>query len=341
MNNYGLNAINVNDNYHQFNTSHNHLSGNTLPDNSTLDGNKILQNTLNISELQIMNRTLVGGDKAAICVIAMNENLYIQEWVDYHLSIGFDLIRIYDNSRSNNLLAWSMNQSKHVELRHFPGENRQRQSYKMCATELRERQHYKWIAFIDVDEFIVLRQHDNIVTFLNEYLNSGALALNWMVVGSSGHKVYEPYPVTKRFQHLVENKTVNLIKCIALVDDLRLHPKHNGFFVHNPPLKKRKKIRDTSGNIIDPPLNPLGTCNVSCIFHYHTKSDEEYYQKRLRGRADLRKSQWSNIEFNRSTCVGEPGRVFDDTVWRTLTRNVPSYRKYNHIRMNGSSLSEG
>ena len=179
------------------------------------------------------------------------------------------------------------------------------------------------------------------MAFLNEYLTSGALALSWMMVGSSGNKIYEPYPVTRRFQYLVGNKTVNLIKCIALVDDLRLHPKHNGFFVHYPPLRKRKQIVDTSGNIIDPPTNPLGLCDIACIFHYYTKSDEEYYQTRLRGRADLRKSQWMNMEFNRSTCVGNPGNVFDDTVWKTLTRNLPSYHIYDHIQMNGTFQLEG
>jgi Glycosyl transferase family 2 len=329
--------INIKHSLH-FNTSHVSILPNSST--STLDKHTFFQSktdTLNGSDAQIS----LGSDKAAICAIVMNENLYIQEWVDYHLSIGFDLIRIYDNSRSNNLLNWYKNQSQHIEMEHFPGQNKQRRSYKICSMELRERRQYKWIAYIDVDEFIVLRKHDNIVTFLNEYLTSGALALSWMMVGSSGNKIYEPYPVTRRFQYLVGNTTVNLIKCIALVDDLQIHPKYNGFLVHYPSLKEKKKIRDTSGNIIDPPTNPLGLCDVACIFHYHTKSDEEYYQKRQRGRADLFKRQWKYIEFNRSTCVGNPGNVFDDIVWKTLTRNVPSYQKYDHIQLNGDNLLQG
>ena len=34
-----------------------------------------------------------------ICTIARKENLYIKEWVDYHLSIGFTHIYIFDNNR--------------------------------------------------------------------------------------------------------------------------------------------------------------------------------------------------------------------------------------------------
>ena len=34
----------------------------------------------------------------AICCIAKNENYYINDWVKYHLDLGFDHIYIYDNN---------------------------------------------------------------------------------------------------------------------------------------------------------------------------------------------------------------------------------------------------
>lgn len=36
--------------------------------------------------------------KIAIVSIAKNENLYIKDWIDYHLKLGFDDIYIYDNN---------------------------------------------------------------------------------------------------------------------------------------------------------------------------------------------------------------------------------------------------
>ena len=36
--------------------------------------------------------------RVSLCAIAKCENLYIKEWVDYHLKLDFDHIYIYDNN---------------------------------------------------------------------------------------------------------------------------------------------------------------------------------------------------------------------------------------------------
>eukprot|EP00442_Polarella_glacialis_P050473 CAMPEP_0115086646 /NCGR_PEP_ID=MMETSP0227-20121206/22719_1 /TAXON_ID=89957 /ORGANISM="Polarella glacialis, Strain CCMP 1383" /LENGTH=152 /DNA_ID=CAMNT_0002476163 /DNA_START=90 /DNA_END=545 /DNA_ORIENTATION=+ len=38
------------------------------------------------------------GTTAALCMIAKGEDLYIDEWADYHFSLGFETIYVYDNS---------------------------------------------------------------------------------------------------------------------------------------------------------------------------------------------------------------------------------------------------
>lgn len=40
--------------------------------------------------------------KSAICSIARNENEYLDEWVTYHLNLGFDHIFIYDNNNPDD-----------------------------------------------------------------------------------------------------------------------------------------------------------------------------------------------------------------------------------------------
>ena len=34
---------------------------------------------------------------ACICAIAKNEDLYLDEWIQYHLALGFKHIFLYDN----------------------------------------------------------------------------------------------------------------------------------------------------------------------------------------------------------------------------------------------------
>ena len=39
--------------------------------------------------------------KVALCCMAKKENLYLREWVEYHLEMGFTHIFIYDNNDIN------------------------------------------------------------------------------------------------------------------------------------------------------------------------------------------------------------------------------------------------
>ena len=41
--------------------------------------------------------------KTAICAIAKHENVYINDWVNYHLNLGFDHIYIYDDNSSSGI----------------------------------------------------------------------------------------------------------------------------------------------------------------------------------------------------------------------------------------------
>lgn len=36
--------------------------------------------------------------KTALIAIAKNEDLYVQEWIDYHFKLGFDDIIVYQNN---------------------------------------------------------------------------------------------------------------------------------------------------------------------------------------------------------------------------------------------------
>jgi hypothetical protein len=36
--------------------------------------------------------------KIALVCIAKDEDLYLQDWIDYHLKLGFDDIHIYQNN---------------------------------------------------------------------------------------------------------------------------------------------------------------------------------------------------------------------------------------------------
>ena len=52
-----------------------------------------------------------------LCAMAKDEEAYLDEWVNYHLAIGFETIYLYDNSETNELRQWGQAKSLSVKQR--------------------------------------------------------------------------------------------------------------------------------------------------------------------------------------------------------------------------------
>ena len=124
----------------------------------------------------------------AICCIARDEDFYIEEWVDYHLYLGFDKIILYDN---HSIIKLKDQLSKYIQEGtvvvndtdgNYIGTKAQCLAYTHCFNTYSS--DYVWIAVIDSDEMIVLHKHDNIKDFLNEFENYGGVFLNWVMYGN-------------------------------------------------------------------------------------------------------------------------------------------------------------
>lgn len=156
--------------------------------------------------------------KIALCAIVKNENIYLREWVEYHKSIGFDKIILYDNNPVDGEVphqvigdyvmdgyvdvynvrgvAWSyMPFNKRIYL--------QSEAYKNCLETYHNE--YKWIAFIDVDEFITISNNEsqNIHDIFEKYKYDKAgyeqVLMSWYTIGDDGEVNYNPTEVRQRF----------------------------------------------------------------------------------------------------------------------------------------------
>ena len=108
--------------------------------------------------------------KFALCAIAGNENLYIREWVEHHLNIGFDKIIIYANDPKEdpNLILFDYVMQNKVEIIPWYKTNTpdgsfqgmvQCPAYNDCLH--RYGIEFDWIAFFDIDEFLTM-EYENI-----------------------------------------------------------------------------------------------------------------------------------------------------------------------------------
>ena len=117
----------------------------------------------------------------AVCAIAKNEGAYFKEWIEWHLKLGVDKFYIYDNESTDNTkqVLQPYIESGIVEYQYFPGRRRQLAAYDDCFE--RHRFETRWIAVIDIDEFIVPKTDDSIPQFLHHVEGCAAVEINWLV----------------------------------------------------------------------------------------------------------------------------------------------------------------
>ena len=272
--------------------------------------------------------TIYIDENAVVCTIQTKEEAYIDEWVDYHLAIGFEMIYIYDNTDNYNLRNWGNERFLDgVRVKHFPGIKKQVLADSACAKRA-EKDGATWAAFFDIDEFLLLKKNENINEFLVEYGPSkGAIGINWLTVGTSNATKYEPKPVTLRFQYTVPQWRGNIhIKSIARVKEIEtFQSPHYAIFID-----KTTKTIDTNGSPIKGPFNENMTTDIAVLYHYRFKSRGEFIaRKEIGSNLDFRipkfkKMLVKSIEYAKYAQL-PVGDTFDDSIWQVLKNRVPRY----------------
>jgi hypothetical protein len=223
-------------------------------------------------------------DKKKITLVTMahKDELYIQEWIDYNLKLGFDDIHIFQNN-------WRWENPTHnenVHLHEYDG-----YSYKndepiwvksiqaKCFTEFGRKYYdeYEWVAFFDIDEFLVLKTTNNIKTFIDNYSEVNCLIINWVLFGDNGITTFdESYTsqlkrFTKRQQHV--------------------HPQFKSICKLSPNLEHQVhwingEWTDTNFNKGNTPFNDKASNNIAQLNHYYIRTYPEFLIKRERGGVD-------------------------------------------------------
>ena len=131
----------------------------------------------------------------AIHSVFKNEASYLKEWIDYHRHvIGADLFLLYSNNSTDNFLEVLEPYGDMIVLKDWPGPTRKLQAFQDGLDNFRHR--VRWIAFIDLDEFIYSPRDLNILDTLKGH---HAVLLNWACFGNNGHQVRPPGGVIENF----------------------------------------------------------------------------------------------------------------------------------------------
>ena len=217
----------------------------------------------------------------SVCAIYRNEAPYIAEWIEFHRLVGVERFFLYDNGSQDDHLA-VLNpyvEDGTVVLQHWPFVPGQGPAYMDCLKW--HRYESRWIAFIDVDEFLFSPTEPQLPNVLREYETWPGVAVNCLMYGCSGHRSRPAGLVTENYIRRLNIPAANRhIK--SIVDPTRTERLITPHHFHYPYLSA---VDENHFPVAWPRTKSLSFSRLR-INHYHSKSEEEYLAKAQTPRAD-------------------------------------------------------
>jgi hypothetical protein len=254
----------------------------------------------------------------AVCAIYRDEGPYLREWVEFHKLVGVEKFFLYDNGSTDDhreqLAPYLADGS--VDVQPWPEQPGQITAYAHCLETRRD--DARWIAFIDLDEFLFSPTLAPVSEILTEYEEFPAVVANWALFGSSGHASPPPGLVIENYVWRIpdDRRRNHLVKSIAnprrTLHSAGLNPHcfiySDGYAVNEQRVPvDRKPLAET---------DEVSFARLR-VNHYYIKSEEQWTAKREAPMANSGRSRGQPPE------VAEKYSVRDETI----TAYVPALRE--------------
>jgi len=258
----------------------------------------------------------------AVCAVFRDEALYLREWVELHRLAGVERFFLYDNRSTDNgrqVLEPYVEQGVAV-VHDWPDWPAQIQSYEHCIKT--HGDDARWIAFIDVDEFLFSPAGDSLPEVLREFERWPGVGVNWAVFGSSGHRTKPEGLVVENYVRPTDKPGVNRqIKSIVRPREVRAFCVPH-FFMY----REGWAVDENHRPISKPPLSLTDEVSFARlrVNHYSIKSEEEFRRKLARGPADStvpKRDLWDEDEIQRRL------RIWNEVEDRDILRFLPDLKR--------------
>jgi hypothetical protein len=269
----------------------------------------------------------------SICAIYRDEARYMPEWIEFHRLLGVERFYLFNNRSTDDhleVLAPYMDEGTVVwrDWPMFPG---QKEAFDRCLED--HRHESRWIAFIDLDEFLFSPTGRLLPDVLRDFEAHPGAVVNMIYYGTSGHQTppdglaIENYTRRLRLDR-PRNKAVK-----SIVD-----PEHTVRVGH----VSHYFIYADGGRAVDENFQPLHghaseevSVELLRINHYVTRSQQEREVKLTRLGAD------TGLPVQKLETVGERDRRLNEEVDEILVPYGRAVRAALAAREAGSPLSPG
>ena len=274
----------------------------------------------------------------AIAAIMKDEGPYLREWIEYHKIVGVGKFYLYDHASADNTFEILKPYIENGEVIYQWVEEVEGQQKPQLAVYNDALQKYRnksrYIAFIDIDEFLVSASKPKITDALSEIERKtpfAGLAVHWTCFGYNNH-------YTKPEGLIIENYTKNdriSIYIKSIVNPRAVVKFTDNVHIHVPQCFFNCRSINENGTLVDCAVRDHSITALNMldlrINHYITKSYEEY-TKRLERNKKGNPSAWhynsiSQLTFEPSTKPRVNFREYPDYEDHTILRFVPQVKE--------------
>ena len=214
----------------------------------------------------------------AVCAIFRDEARYLAEWVSFHRVQGVERFYLYDNRSSDD---WRSELEPEiaagiVEVQHWPFVPGQGRAYEDCLR--RHRNDARWIAFIDIDEFLFSPTGKPLPEILRGFDTHPGVVVDWRIYGTSGFEHPPEGLVTENYlwRGPDDNIANRFVKSIVYPRRALGWVSPHYFRLQGNPVGEDRRpvlVRDAHGGARE------SAAELLRINHYYTKSEEEFRRK--------------------------------------------------------------
>jgi hypothetical protein len=235
----------------------------------------------------------------SICTMYRDHASYLLEWLEFHRLVGAERFFLYDNGSVDehlDVLGPYLDEGI-VALHEWPLHPGLRAAFEHCVE--RHRLDSRWIAFIDIDEFLFSPTGTPVAEVLRDYEDSPGVGVNRVPFGPSGHLKRPPGLVIESY---VRRPKVMQTVIKSIVDPRAVEGCRGA---HHFSYRDGRCAVDERGRVLDPARKIPGevaragrTARSNAAFtesfsverlrinHYATKSAEEWEAKLALPRPD-------------------------------------------------------
>jgi Glycosyltransferase family 92 len=211
----------------------------------------------------------------AVCAIFRDEARYLAEWVTFHRLQGVERFWLYDNLSQDDWRAALAPElaSGIVTVTRWPDEPGQLSAYADCLE--RHRYDVRWLAFIDVDEFLFSPTGQLLPEVLRAYDSYPGVVVNWRMYGMNGYADAPAGLVTENYLMRARDdySDNSWVKSIAYPRKARLTHSPHQFDYRGIPVGEDHLPGFTS-------QRKPATAEILRLNHYFAKSESDWARKR-------------------------------------------------------------